>query len=66
MATDSVELLALRLSPSEAMTVLAAVRQYEPYWSGSDDPQAVATKLHAIRSDVDSVVAKIRDAAGKI
>lgn len=53
----------VRLTVEEAMTVLAAVRQYEPYWSGSESPSALATRLHTLRLEIESVIAKVRLAA---
>ena len=62
MATDAAESITVRLTLSEALTVLAAVRQYEPFWS-PDAGETPATKLRAQREEVDAVIAKIRQAA---
>lgn len=63
MATDAVDRITVRLTLSEALTVLAAVRQYEPFWSPNCTGETLATKLRAQREDVDAVIAKIRQAA---
>jgi hypothetical protein len=52
------------LTPEEAMTVIAAVRQYEPYWSSAESPEALATRLRTLRTEIESIIAKIRLAAG--
>jgi hypothetical protein len=64
MANDAAESIAVRLTLSEALTVLAAVRQYEPFWSPDCAGESLATKLRAQREEVDAVIAKIRQAAG--
>ena len=63
MATDAAESITVRLTLSEALTVLAAVRQYEPFWSPNCVGETLATKLRAQREEVDAVIAKIRQAA---
>jgi hypothetical protein len=64
MATDAAESITVRFTLSEALTVLAAVRQYEPFWSPNCAGETLATTLRAQREDVDAVIAKIRQAAG--
>ena len=64
MATDAAESITVRLTLSEALTVLAAVRQYEPFWSPNSAGEMLAAKLRAQREEVDAVIAKIRQAAG--
>jgi hypothetical protein len=63
MATDAAESITVRLTLSEALTVLAAVRQYEPFWSPNCAGETLAKKLLAQREEVDAVIAKIRQAA---
>jgi hypothetical protein len=63
MASFEDEGVVVRLTPEEAMTVLAAVRQYEPYWPSTDAAEAVATRLRTVRLEVESVITKIRLAA---
>jgi hypothetical protein len=65
MAGDEDDEVVLRLTAPEAMTVLAAVRQYEPYWPAGETPEAVGTRLGTVRSEVESVIAKIRSAAAR-
>lgn len=60
MAGSEDDSVVVCLTPEEAMTVLAAVRQYEPYWPSTDPPEAVATRLRTVRMEIDSVIAKIR------
>jgi hypothetical protein len=63
MASCEDESVVVRLTPEEAMTVLAAVRQYEPYWPSTESAEAVATRLSTVRMEIESVIAKIRLAA---
>jgi hypothetical protein len=63
MASCEDESVVVRLTPEEAMTVLAAVRQYEPYWPSAEPAEAVATRLRTVRMEIDSVITKIRLAA---
>lgn len=48
----------MELSPAEAMRVLAALRQYEPYWS-LDGPLSPAEQLAVIREEITSIMWKI-------
>jgi hypothetical protein len=57
------ERVAIELSLCEAMTVSAALRQYEPYWRASDPSDSVAEQLAHVREDVTAVIAKLRSAA---
>ncbi|WP_375492909.1 hypothetical protein [uncultured Jatrophihabitans sp.] len=57
------ERLVLELSVAEAMTVSAALRQYEPYWSANASPTAVFEQLETLRSHITSVIDKLRVAA---
>lgn len=57
------ERVAIELSLCEAMTVSAALRQYEPYWRENDPPDTVADQLAHVREDVNTVIAKLRTAA---
>ena len=63
MASAAAESITVRLTLSEALTVLAAVRQYEPFWSPNCASETLAAKLRAQREEVDAVIAKIRQAA---
>lgn len=55
----------VQLSLPEALTVLAALRQYMPYWCSAADATA-AEQLEIARSHVDSVLAKLRAAAAPV
>jgi hypothetical protein len=55
--------VAVELSLCEAMTVSAALRQYEPYWRATDPPDSVAEQLAHVREDVTAVIDKLRTAA---
>lgn len=57
------ERVAIEFSLCEAMTVSAALRQYEPYWRVNGPPDAVADQLAHVREDVNTVIAKLRTAA---
>jgi hypothetical protein len=57
------ERLSIELSLCEAMTISAALRQYEPYWHITDSPQAVAEQLEHIREDIVAVIRKLSSAA---
>ena len=50
--------MSVEFSPAEAMRMLAALRQYEPYWS-QDGPLSPAEQLAAIREEITSVMWKI-------
>ena len=60
---SSGERVAIELSLCEAMTVSAALRQYEPYWRANDPPESVAEQLAHVREDVMAVIDKLRSAA---
>ena len=55
--------LVLELTLAEAMTVAAALRQYEPYWSGQADAAAIARQLTELREQITAVLGKLRAAA---
>lgn len=57
------ERVAIELSLCEAMTVSAALRQYEPYWRASEPSDIVAEQLAHVPEDVMAVIAKLRFAA---
>jgi hypothetical protein len=63
MATDAAESITVRFTLSEALTVLAAVRQYEPFWSPNRAGETLATTLRDQREEIDAVIAKLRQAA---
>ena len=42
----------------EAMTVSAALRQYEPGWRANDPPESLAEQLAHVREDVTGVIDK--------
>ena len=63
MSEAPADRLFLELTPAEAMTVAAALRQYEPYWSGRADAAAVAQQLTDLREQITAVLAKLRAAA---
>jgi hypothetical protein len=63
VSRDEQEVLTVRLTLAEAMTVLAAVRQYEPYWSPRDSAEVIAEQLRTLRLEIESVIAKVRVAA---
>ncbi len=54
--------ITVHLSVLEAMAVLCALRQYQPYWV-TDSDVSPADQLAAIRCQIDSVIAKLRAAA---
>jgi hypothetical protein len=60
---SATERVAIELSLCEAMTVSAALRQYEPYWRASEPSDSVAEQLAHVREDVMTVIAKLRCAA---
>ena len=55
--------LVVELSLAEAMTVAAAVRQYEPYWSSDLVAAAVVQQLSETTGQIASILAKLRAAA---
>ena len=55
--------LVLDLSLCEAMTVMAALRQYEPYWHDVDAPEGRGEQLAHVREDVMAVLDKLRSSA---
>ena len=57
--------LVVELSVAEAMTVAAAVQQYEPYWSPSLDAAAVVAQLAGSTEQIASILAKLRTAAAE-
>jgi hypothetical protein len=57
--------LLIDLTPEEAMTVLAALRQYEPYWPSGESACDVAERLANLRESIMSVIGKIRAAAAE-
>lgn len=63
MTESSAGDLCVLLTPEEALTILAALRQYEPYWPANEEPARVAERLRNLRMDIASVTAKIRAAA---
>jgi hypothetical protein len=56
------EQITLSLSLSEALTVLSALRQYQPYWLFASD-DAAAGLFEETRLQVEAVIAKLRGAA---
>jgi hypothetical protein len=60
------ERITVELSICEAMTVAAALRQYEPYWSVTDSAAVVADQLAHVREDITAVIAKLRSAAATV
>ena len=57
------EQITLRLSLEEAMTVLSALRQYQPYWLSAREADEVAELFEQTRLQIDAVIAKLRGAA---
>ena len=55
--------LVIELSVDEAMTVAAAVQQYEPYLSPQLDAAAVVRQLAGTTEQVAAILAKLRTAA---
>ena len=51
------------LSVAEAMTVAAALRQYEPYWPARASPDEIVDRLATLRTHIGSVIDKLRVAA---
>lgn len=60
---ERADALVLLLSPAEAMTVAAALRQYEPYWSPRVDADTLAAQLTDVREQITAVLARLRAAA---
>jgi hypothetical protein len=56
------EQITLSLSLPEALTVLSALRQYQPYWLFASD-DAAAALFEETRLQVEGVIAKLRGAA---
>jgi hypothetical protein len=56
------EQVALSLSLPEALTVLSALRQYQPYWLFASD-DAAARLFEETRLQVEAVIEKLRCAA---
>jgi hypothetical protein len=56
------EQVTLTLSVPEALTVLSALRQYQPYWLFASD-DAAAGLFEETRLQVEAVIAKLRCAA---
>jgi hypothetical protein len=50
----------LTLSPSEAKTIVSALRQYEPYWSTDDEPPR--QYLVALSEEIMALLARLRSA----
>jgi hypothetical protein len=50
------ERIALELTPAEARLVVAALRQFEPFWPAELDDLSRAELLEGIRDGVDHVV----------
>jgi hypothetical protein len=48
----------LKFSPSEAKTIVEALRQYEPYWSADDEP--AREHLAALSEEIMALLAKLR------
>ncbi|WP_154674298.1 hypothetical protein [Nakamurella lactea] len=48
----------LKLSPSEARTVVSALRQYEPYWPADDGPPR--EHLAALSEEIMALLARLR------
>jgi hypothetical protein len=63
MPESSAEDLCIFLTPEQALTILAALRQYEPYWPANEEPARIAERLRNLRMDIASVTAKIQAAA---
>lgn len=55
--------ISLSLSLPEALTVLAALRQYQPYWLSAREADAAAALFQQTRLEIESVIAKLRGAA---
>jgi hypothetical protein len=58
------ERIALRLTPGEARLVVAALRQFEPFWPAELDDLSRAELLAGIRDGVDHVVGVLDRAGG--
>lgn len=49
----------LELTPDEAKLVIAALRQFEPYWPGDMDELARSDLLAGMRQAIDHVTASL-------
>jgi hypothetical protein len=63
MNTDPGDRITIALSDEEAMLVLAALRQFEPYWPGDLDDLARDELLARVRASLEHIRATISWAA---
>jgi hypothetical protein len=56
--------IALELTPAEARLVVAALRQFEPFWPSELDDLSRAELLAGIRDGVDHVVGELDRVGG--
>jgi hypothetical protein len=57
------EQITLSLSLPEALTVVSALRQYQPYWLAAREADVAAELFPQTRLEIESVIAKLRVAA---
>jgi hypothetical protein len=63
MTTDPGDRITIALSDEEAMLVLAALRQFQPYWPGDLDDLARQELLARVRASLEHIRTTIRWAA---
>jgi hypothetical protein len=63
MTADPGDRIAIGLSDEEAMLVLAALKQFEPYWPGDLDDLGREELLAQVRVAIEHIQATIRMAA---
>jgi len=63
MTNGSSDLIAVELTPDEAKLIVAALRQFEPFWPSDLDDMGRAELLTGIRQGIEHVVEAL-DAPG--
>ena len=59
MTTSSSSLLTVEVTPDEAKLIVAALRQFEPYWPSDLEATSRAELLAGIRHGIEHVVAAL-------
>ena len=60
---DDTERVQLDLTAREASLVVAALRQFEPYWPAQETPQSQAQLLADLREAIDHILATLQPTA---
>jgi len=60
MHEDATERVSVELTPDEVRLVIAALRQFEPYWPSDMDELSRVELLAGIRAAIDHVNASLR------